>query len=86
MDSDSMQNMMNMMGQNFMSGMTNMRDMMAKMMPQGISMALTSMNSQERLLFVEETISLLIKKGCEGLSEADKKNFIESVVKKIQIM
>ncbi len=88
MEENSMNSMMDMMSKMMggagQGGMPMMKDMMSSMMPQGLSMVLSGMDKQERLDFVTKMTLVLVDKGCEGLSEEEKKEFLKGLVDQIK--
>ncbi len=86
-----MSSMMNMMGGSegkegcAAMDMTAMPKMMMEMMPRCLSMALPGMPKKERIDFVVKMVSILIEKGCEGLSEEEKKFFLDKVTEKARV-
>jgi polyhydroxyalkanoate synthesis regulator phasin len=84
-DMSGMMDMMSkMMDGNENMGMPMMQDMMSKMMPQGITMMLSRLPKEQRIEFAENMVATLVEKGSEGLSEEEKKDFIEKLIKKIK--
>jgi hypothetical protein len=78
---DMMSKMMNGKGD---MGMPVMQDMMSKMMPQGITMMFSQLSKEQRVDLAEELVGTIVELGSEELSDDEKKEFIEKLVKKIK--
>ena len=72
--------MMNMMGGG--EGKGGMMEMMMGMMPQCLTMMLPNMPDENRRDFVLIMITTLVEQGCAGMSEEERKGFVEIVVEK----
>ncbi len=84
-DMNGMMDMMgNMMGENESMGMPMMQEMMSKMMPQGITMMFSKLPKEQRTKFAESMVETIVENGSEGLSEEEKSEFIEALIKKIK--
>ena len=56
--------------------------MMMEMMPQCLTMMLPNMPKEKRIDFVLIMITTLVEQGCTGMSEEEKKGFVQKVVEK----
>ena len=70
--------MMNMMGGG--EGKGGMMEMMVGMMPQCLTMMLPNMPGENRRDFVLIMITTLVEQGCAGMSEEERKGYVEMVV------
>lgn len=64
--------------------MTAMPQMMMEMMPRCLTMVLPNMPKEERMNFVAKMVSILVERGSAGLSEEEKKNFVEKVLETVK--
>jgi len=62
--------------------MPMMPHMMMEMMPQCLTMMLPNTPKEKRIEFVITMIATLVEHGCAGMSEEEKKGFVEKVVEK----
>ena len=83
MDMSNFDNIMGMMGEGAAGGMDNMRDMMIKMMPQGLTMVFAGLDTEKRLKLVNQLIASVVEKGSQDLEEEDRKKFIQAVIQNI---
>ena len=74
--------MSKMMGDDKKTGMPMMPQMMTGMMPVCLEMMLPSLPKKERGSFVPRMVSILMDKGCEGMSEKEKKDLRAKVLRK----
>lgn len=76
--------MAQMMGGGSPHGTNMMKDMMEKMLPQGMTMILSQLSPEQRLEFAEKVVANLIEKGTEGMTKEQKEEFTDKLVKKIK--
>jgi hypothetical protein len=81
-DSGDSNMMSKMMGDDKKTGMPMMPQMMTGMMPMCLGMILPSLPKKERVSFVPRMVSILMDKGCEGMSEREKKDLKAKVLGK----
>ena len=62
--------------------MPMMPNMMMEMMPQCLTMMLPTTPKEKRIDFVLRMIGTLVEQGCAGMSDEEKKGFVEKVVEK----
>ena len=73
--------MSKMKGEDKKMGMPMMPQMMTGMMPMCLEMMLPSLPKKERVSFVPRMVSILMDKGCEGMSEKEKKGLRAKALK-----
>ena len=61
-----------------------MPQMMSEMMPHCLGAMLPNMPRESRLDFILKMIDVEMEKGCAGLSEDEKKNFVARVLEKVK--
>ena len=65
--------------------MPMMPQMMMDMMPHCLSMMLPHMPKEERVTFVLKMITILMERGCTGMSEEEKEEFLARAVEKVMV-
>lgn len=65
-------------------GMPMMPQMMKEMMPHCLTMILPIMPQEKRIEFVLQMITTLVEEGSAGMSDEEKKDFVEKVVEKMK--
>ena len=59
-------------------------EMMMDMMPHSFGMMLPKMPKEKRIEFVLKMVATLVERGCAGMSEKEKKEFVTKVVQKVK--
>ena len=63
--------------------MPMMPQMMVKMMPQCLEIMLPNIPVEKRMDFVSNMVAALVEHGSAGMSEEERKDFVEKLVKKV---
>jgi hypothetical protein len=63
---------------------TMMPQMMTEMMPKCLEMMLPNMPNENRVDFVMKMVTILMEKGCVGMSDEEKKDFVAQVEEKVK--
>jgi hypothetical protein len=76
--------MAQMMGGGGQTPGTMMPHMMSEMMPHCLGTMLPAMPKESRMDFILKMIDIEMEKGCAGLTEDEKKNFVARVIEKVE--
>ncbi len=59
-------------------------NMMSEMMPKCLEMMLPKMPNENRVDFIMKMVTILMEQGCAGMSEEEKKDFMNQVEEKVK--
>lgn len=81
---DMMPMMSKMMERCKQMGAQMMPEMMMEMMPKCLGMMLPNMPKEKRIAFTLNMVAILKEKGCGGMSEEEKTEFLAKVIEKVK--
>jgi hypothetical protein len=84
-ESGMMGMMSKMMGGGVEKETTMMPQMMTEMMPKCLEMLLPTIPKERRVDFVMKMVAILMEKGCVGMSDEEKRDFVAQVGEKVKV-